>query len=438
MKRQGSRSLFFSGILTLVPVLGLAVGALGLLRSDQAEVEANAQRELASMSVRLAADVDLRWARLVPSADETLAFHLDSLSRTALSVGSSTWRLNAMGDPVDVFFAPEIPMAPEWWVSLSKDQRDSYRHYVAARSGSGGEQPPQDWPEPARVAAAFERGSANATFAKGTSTVHRANGLRASRIVLPYGMSGNEVALWRGFLSGGREQDKASVVSMVHEYLQREQPGSWSELNAQLVEWERASSVSKGSTVSSSSSVVISNALAELRGLGAFRDLERDRLRHFQRRYPVQYWRDGAMVWDWNGRAICSLLQSVPVSHTNATGLTQGSRWMLTCTPTKVLQDSARGAVVPMTPDIPAYARPRFRWVDAEWNRIAPWTDAGTNSTLSAYRPVRWGNDNQVGVLAEVGFEVFDERLLLAGQRRRALILGGFVIGAACVSALGF
>lgn len=438
MKRQGSRSLVFSGILTLVPVLGLTVGALRLLRSDQAEVEANAQRELASLSVRFAADVENRWARLVPSAAETMALMGNRSSETALPVESSTWRLDAMGDPVDVFFAPEIPVAPAWWVSLTRDQRDAYRRFVAARSGNSDERPPHHLPESARHSALFERLMANASVSNRTATMLRIRGPEFSRIVLPSGMSGNEVALWRGLQAETGAADPTSLLSGIHEYLMHEQPGSWSELDARLIEWERAVSETKGNAAAPKSLDERAKSLAGLRQLGAFRNLEREKLREFRREHPPQYWREGARIWNWKDQALCSLLLSKSELHTNEVGENSPTLWMLTSVPARVLQEAVRAAAGPLGEAVPVYARPRTRWVDSEWNRIAPWSDPRTNSTLSAYRPVRWGNEDQGFALAEVGFEVFDERLLLSGQRRRARTLGAFVIGAAVVSGLGF
>lgn len=418
MKPSPQRRFRWLAALALVPLALIAAVALHSLRSDKDAIEAAAQRELGSLSARLVVELENRLGRL-PVRYGSVPFATNS-EPTIRNPDTSTtwWRLDAGGETVDVYFAPEVPTPPSWWLEMTEAQRDGYR--TAVRHAVDPTNEPAatvDLPLMAREILELDTNRWNQKL-----ILNQFTGGLSPPLLLPSGLSFREAAVWHGLKPG----INTSGLSYVRAYLSREQPGSWPELS-ELLRTGKKATPSMVSTIE------------ELMRLGDFRAFEREKLTALRRQWPAPEWRSGGRWVTVSTNWFLAVLDSAPAAATNDSSAVSLAHWNLTFTPRSAVSALIGEIDSQLTPETPPFARGRVWLADHVWTlRANNVSQTAPPSAGGPFRPFRSRLANAGEFTGWAGYEIADRSLLLADHRRRSWMFGSLIVGAALISVLGF
>lgn len=420
MKPAAPKPIAWIAMLALLPLVLLAAVALRSLRTDQEALESTAQRELASLSARLAGALETRLGSLVSTPEKTLS--ADFVTRAVNpNAYTTSWRVDANSEPIDIYFAPEIPAPPPWWLNLTEGQRANYRGAVEFDFESTNAAP-IELPPQAREALRFQQ---QHRWGKGDSAREWEGAGDTSPIVLPSGISVGEIQLWRSLNSGVTESNIPAQMIGFRRYLKSEHPTIWPELRERLLRWNEATKSSKGD-------------VGTLLRFGEFREIEREKLATWRRLRRTPDLQPGA-EWLWVGTNLfLAILQPINTEATNSIPGPGSARAVVSFLHEASLTGLILDALQELAPETPSYSHGSVWLADRVWtptNVHPDWKIAPAAGRWRLFQTKLIGGGELHGM---TGYEIADRPLLLAGHRRRAWTLGSLIVGAALISALGF
>ncbi len=434
MKRATpNHSLWRSGVLALVPVVGLALVGLESLRRDQAEVQANAQRELAGLSNRFAEAVaswiGAEFAQTPPAgaSNSPAAAHL--LIR---------WRINPLGEPLDFVVQPDVPTPPAWWLGFDSEGRAAYRRATA--------QPPEEsevvassssLPTAARPALSYE---ASRTLSLEQSTIEAVLEPLLDQVgQLPSGLSVAEAAAWRLFGDPANMTLRSSLHALGH-YLERELPGTWPELREALRKRQTADS-EQAPTIDR----LIRSVDQRQRELGLLARFQKSIRTPLEER-PSQWLTADGEHW-YPAVSSPDGVSVGPTFPTNSPTLTPSVRASTDINESRHLVFLPRAAVTRgileaagrLQSQLPNYARLRVSLGGEEFDTMqSEWKSASVASRDPSALAAFDVTIQDFHLAGRAGAEIADTSLLFAGYRRRASMVAGLILAAVGISGLGF
>ena len=404
------RSLWWSGLLAFLPVIGLAWVGLDSLRRDQSEVQATAQRELSRLSSRFAEDLSRQ-----------LGASLGGTNGSSLEPQLVTGQLDELGQLRSIVIGSSVPSAPPWWLELGNTGRERYRQFTASTNDPDDSLPPE-----AQLALQFEQ-------ARRAGREVATNALRLEAWLtlagsLPSGLSLAEAAAW-SLLSPATAAPPSLDVVALGRYLNLESPGSWPELKSALAHW-------------AAQNPSLAPGVDALRELGERRYQEGQVLSEYGRRYPFE---DGRPVTGWlqlgsNWWQVLSSPDLTPRSFTNSTGTGAASRiGSVVLLRESHLTKMIERVVGEFAFQLPEYAQTRVLLSGRELTGT-PNRRHSVVSGDSDFSPLRSIEVEIQGAVlsAQAGVVVGDPAVLFSGYRRRTRRVAGLIFGAVLTSALGF
>lgn len=409
----------FAG-LSLGPIGALAILALRALRTDEAALESTARRELSSLSARLATQLELRLASdLAPKLDvATVDFANPTINPAAVT---TSWRLDAAGDPVDVYFAPEVPVPPSWWLALNAEQRMGYQKALgspAVDSTPNSPAAPAFLSEEAQRIWNFDR-----QCRTHPETVPIVSVTAGNVALLPSGLSLTEASIWRQLQAPMVSDALPALAANLRKFLLTEHPGTWPELRTRLEQTDLAARPE----------------IQSFRALGDFRAGEQERLAAWRNQWPAAEWHPEARWIVAGTNLLLATLEAVPQTSTNQPPHTRTATWIVSFAPAEALAGTVRTLAAQLAPETPPYARMQVSLAGGSLTALR----AGIPSTSAfispgPFRPLQVRLPGGTSIPGWAGYELADRDLLLADHRRRRWLLSGLVIGSALISLAGF